>query len=186
LRSGDDQLESGTDPVSRGLDSSRPIRTFEVAVSFLLLARPLSAFYHQSPTQLYAIPLAFIHALSCILRHQHLAMNQVPSRTNQPRDLFRAEYGRQLLGRLGKGISSRRQGRRRSLDEEKPRGRTKALDSIMRQLPIAKQKHLALANVAWTGWAAKSRVVSPGRVPTWIVNAWPSESARRSQILGTS
>ena len=86
----------------------------------------------------------------CIQRHQHGAMHQVPSRINQPRDLFRTEYGRQLPGALGKRNLIEQVGAPKGLDEEKPQRRTSALDGARRQLPIAKQMHLVLANVAWT------------------------------------
>src|ERR1035437_8594037 len=85
----------------------------------------------------------------CIQRHQHGAMHQVPSRINQPRDLFRAEYSRQLPGALGKRNLIEQVGAPKGLDEEKPQSRTTALDSARRQLPVAKQMHLVLANMAW-------------------------------------
>ena len=86
----------------------------------------------------------------CIQRHQHRAMHQVPSRINQPRDFFRTEYSRQLPGALGKRNLIEQIGAPKGLDEEKPQSRTSALDSTRRQLPIAKQMHLVLANMAGT------------------------------------
>src|ERR1017187_536615 len=86
----------------------------------------------------------------CIQRHQHRAMHQVPSRIYQPRDLLRTEYSRQLPGPLGERNLIEKVGAPKSLDEEKPQSRTSTLDSAWRQLPIAKQVHLVLANMAWT------------------------------------
>ena len=85
----------------------------------------------------------------CIQRHQHRAMHQVPSRINQPRDLFRTEYSRQLPGALGKRNLIEQVRAPKSLDEEKPQSRTTTLDRARRQLPVAKQMHLVLANMAW-------------------------------------
>src|ERR1035438_538954 len=84
-----------------------------------------------------------------IQRHQHRAMHQVPSRINQPRDLFRTEYSRQLPGALWKRDLIEQVGAPKGLYEEKPQSRTTTLDNARRQLPIAKQMHLVLANMAW-------------------------------------
>ena len=73
-----------------------------------------------------------------------------PVRLSQPRNLFRTEYCRQLPGALGKRNLIQQVGAPKGLDEEKPQSRTSALDSTRRQLPIAKQVHLLLANMAWT------------------------------------
>jgi hypothetical protein len=85
-----------------------------------------------------------------IKRHQHRAMHQVPSRINQTRYLLRAEYGRQLPGPLGKRNLIEQVRAPKSLDKEKPQSSTTALDRASRQLPIAKQMHLVLANMSWT------------------------------------
>src|SRR5580658_1219243 len=86
---------------------------------------------------------------SCIQRHQHRAMHQVPSRINQTSDLFRTEYRRQLPGALGKRNLIEQIGTSKGLDVEKTQSRTSALDRARRQLPIAEQVHLVLANMAW-------------------------------------
>src|ERR1700733_13594478 len=86
----------------------------------------------------------------CIQRHQHRAMHQVPCRINQPRDLLRTEHTRQLPGALGKRNLIEQVGAPKGLDEEKPQSRTSALDSARRQLLIAKQMNLVLANMAGT------------------------------------
>ena len=75
-------------------------------------------------------------------------MHQVPGRINQLRDLIRSKYGRQLSGTLGERNLIEQAGAPKVLDEEKPQRRASALDGARRHLPVAKQMHLVLTNVA--------------------------------------
>jgi hypothetical protein len=61
----------------------------------------------------------------------------------------RTEYSRQLPGPLGKRNLIEQIETPKGLDEEKPQSRTTALDSSWRQLQVAKQMHLVLADMAW-------------------------------------
>src|SRR5271165_4419594 len=86
----------------------------------------------------------------CIQGHQHGAVHQVPSRINQPRDLFRTEYSRQLPGALGKRNLIVQVGAPEGLYKKKPQSRAPALNSARRQLPITEKMNLVLADMAGT------------------------------------
>ena len=77
-------------------------------------------------------------------------MYQVPGRINQSCNLLQTEYGWQLLETLGKRDLIEQIGPPKGLGEEKSQSRTSALDRTGRQLAIAKQVYLVLANVART------------------------------------
>jgi hypothetical protein len=76
-------------------------------------------------------------------------VHQVPSRVNQPRDFFWTEHGWQFPGTLGKWNLIEQVWSSKGLDEEEAQSRSPDLDGPGRQLPIPKQMHLVLADMAW-------------------------------------
>ncbi len=70
------------------------------------------------------------------------------SRVNQARDFFWTKHGWQFARALGEGNLIEQVGSPKGLDEQEAQSRSPDLDGPGRQLPIPKQMHLVLADMA--------------------------------------
>src|SRR6266496_4912524 len=85
----------------------------------------------------------------CIQHHQHGAVHQVLRGSNEPRHFLLAQYCRQPPLTLGKRNVIGKIRPSECLDEEKTQSSGTTFDRSWRELAVAKQVNLILANMFW-------------------------------------
>ena len=85
----------------------------------------------------------------CIQHHQHGAVHQVLRGSNEPRHLFLTQYCGQPPLTLGKRNVIGKIRSSECLDEEKTQSGSTTFDRSWRELAVAKQMNLVLANMIW-------------------------------------